>query len=92
MSNLILPQTEIEYRNALIDAAEVGAAKAMIKVGALSPLIKKTTAEDIYSASIIRKLVKNGLVKLIKQGDRNHTVYLDRIELISAIKTFYQIK
>lgn len=34
--------TDIEYRNALIDAAEVGAEKAIIVIWAKSPVIKRT--------------------------------------------------
>lgn len=91
MGNLILPQTEIEYRNALIDAAEVGAEKALIEIGSKSPVIKRTDAERLHSKSLIKTLINAELIVLKKNGGRNSTVYFDRIQLLTAVRTYYRI-
>lgn len=83
--------SRIEYCNDLIDAAEVGAKKALIDSGIINPLIKKSEAEKIYKASTIKKLLKAGLISFKKEGDRNHSIYIDRLQLLAAIKTYYKI-
>lgn len=83
--------SEIEYRNALIDAAEVGAQKALIEIGQVSPVIKRTEAERIYKPNIIKALLKADMIKLQKKGERNSAVYIDRLQLITAVKTYYRV-
>lgn len=90
-NDLILPQSETEYRNALIDAAEVGAEKALIEIGAKSPVIKRTEAERTYSKQTIKILLKAELIEPKKTGERNSTVYFDRIQLLTAIRSYYRI-
>lgn len=89
--NLTLPQTEIEFRNALIDAAEVGAEKALIGIGERSPMIKRTVAERVYEKHTIKSLLDAELISPHKKGSRNATVYFDRLQLITALKTYYRI-
>lgn len=90
-TDLSLPQSETEYRNALIDAAEVGAEKALIEIGCKSPIIKRTDAERTYSRRTIKILLDAGLIEAKKTGERNHTVYFDRIQLLTAIRSYYRI-
>jgi hypothetical protein len=91
MGNLILPQTEVEYRNALIDAAEVGAEKALIEIGSKSPVIKRTDAERTYTKRTIKILLKAELIELKKPGERNSAAHFDRIQLLTAIRSYYRI-
>lgn len=55
--------SQTEYRNALIDAAEVGAEKALIEIGAKSPVIKRTEAERTYNKRLIATLIKAELIE-----------------------------
>lgn len=89
MDEITISRTE--YLNSLIDAAEVGAQKALIEIGQLSPVIKRTEAERTYKTHIIKALLKAEMIKLYKNGERNSATYFDRLELISAIKTYYKI-
>lgn len=82
-----LPETEIEFRNALIDAAEVGAAKALIEVGALKPYFKLSEAYRIYGSGIVKRWIKEGLITPIKDGDKNANIRIDRIQILTLAKT-----
>jgi len=91
-----IPQTEIEFRNALIDAAEAGARKALIDVGVISPTMNMTEAYRIFGRRNVDKWVRMGLVHKIKDGDKNHAVRIDRMEItgvakVSQREAFYQI-
>ena len=77
-NELTLPRSETEYRNALIDAAEVGAEKALIEIGAKSPVIKRKDAERKYTPRIIRILIQAGMLEPKKEGERNSAVYFGR--------------
>ena len=82
-----LPQTEIEYRNALIDAAELGAKKALEKIGKLEPYLKLNEAKKTYGPAIVERWIKEGLIDLIKDGSNNASVRIDRIQIETVAKT-----
>ena len=82
-----LPQTELEFRNALIDAAEIGAAKALTEVGILKPFLKLREARRLFGAAIVNRWIQEDLVHPIKDGNRNASVRLDRMELLTVAKT-----
>jgi len=82
-----IPETELEYRNALIDAAEVGAIKALIEVGALKPYLKLREAQRKYGAAIVNRWIKEGLISPIKDGDWSASVRIDRIQIETVAKT-----
>ena len=82
-----LPQTEIEYRNALIDAAEIGARKALQEAGLIKPYIKLREAYRKYGESIVRRWMAEGLIKTVKDGPRNASVRISRIEIETVAKT-----
>jgi hypothetical protein len=84
---LILPQTEIEYRNALIDAAELGAKKALEEMGLIKPFIKLGEAQRMYGTKIVNRWIKDGLINPVKDGVRNSTVRIDRIQIETISKT-----
>lgn len=83
---LKLPQTEIEYRNALIDAAELGAQKALVEMGQLKPYLKKREAYRMYGESVVNRWIMEGLITPIKDGTRNASVRIDRIQLETVSK------
>lgn len=84
---LRMPQTELEYRNALIDAAEAGATKALMDVGLLKPYLKLREAQRLYGEAIVNRWIREGLVRVIKDGTRNASVRIDRLELLTVART-----
>lgn len=84
---LSLPQTEIEFRNALIDAACVGAQKVLIEIGVLKPFLKQREAYRLYGESVVKRWIKEDLIHPIKDGSRNASVRIDRIEIVTVAMT-----
>jgi hypothetical protein len=84
---MILPQTEIEYRNALIDAAELGAIKALVQIGTLRPYLKLNEAKRTYGPAIVERWIREGLVTPIKDGNHTASIRIDRIQIESVAKT-----
>lgn len=84
---MILPQSEIEYRNALIDAAELGARKALEAVGMIKPYLKLREAQRLYGGSIVNRWIQEGLINPIKDGTRNASVRISRLEIEAIAKT-----
>lgn len=82
-----LPKTELEFRNALIDAAEVGAKKALQEVGLMKPYLKLREAHRMYGEAVVNRWIKEGLVRVIKDGTRNASVRINRIEIETVAKT-----
>lgn len=87
MANLPLPQTEIEYRNALIDAAEVGAKKALQDAGLIKPYLKLREAHRLYGEAVVNRWIKEGLILAIKDGNRNASIRISRIQIETVAKT-----
>lgn len=82
-----LPQSETEYRNALVDAAELGAQKALENAGLLRPYLKLREAQRQYGVRVVNRWIKEGLVRPIKDGDRTASVRISRLEIESIAKT-----
>lgn len=82
-----LPQTEIEYRNALIDAAEVGAKKALEEVGLIKPYLKLREAQRTYGHANVNRWIREQLITVVKDGNRNASVRISRIQLETLAKT-----
>lgn len=84
---LLLPQTELEYRNALIDAANIGAMKALAQVGLLKPYMKLREAQRMYGEAIVNRWIREDLIQPIKDGNRTASVRIDRIQIDAVAKT-----
>ena len=83
---MLLPETEIEFRNALIDAAELGAKKALEQVGLIKPYYKLREAQRLYGESIVKRWIQEGLINPIKDGERNSSVRISRLEIESIAR------
>jgi hypothetical protein len=81
-----LPATETEYRNALIDAADVAIKRYRAERGEEDRFISQRRAERAYGQRQVREWIKRGLVKRTKHGANNSKVTLDRIELEATKK------
>jgi len=79
-----LPDSENEYRIALMEAARLGAMKALEEANVLKPYLKLKEAKRKYGPMIVENWIKSGIVKPIKEGANNSTVRLSRIELEAA--------
>ena len=84
---MYLPLTEIEYRNALIDAAEIGAMKALESIGISKPFLKQREAFRLYGEGQVKRWIKEGLIKPIKDGNRTSSVRISRIQIETLAKT-----
>ena len=84
---MLLPQTETEYRNALIDAAEIGARKALEAAGLMKPYYKLREAQRLYGSSVVNRWIQEGLVHAIKDGNRNASVRINRLQIEIVAKT-----
>lgn len=76
-----VPETETEYMNALIDAANIGALKALEMVGASKPYLKLREAFRLYGRRIVKRWIDEGLIHTIKDGDKNSSVRISRVEI-----------
>ena len=87
MNQNYFSQSEIEFRNALIDAAEIGAKMALVELGLIKPYLKMREAQLKYGKSIVNRWIIEGLIKPIKDGPRNASIRLNRIDLEILAKT-----
>lgn len=85
MTRLRLPESETEFRNALVDAAELGAKKALTEAGILRPFISEREAFRLYGEAVVRRWVEEGLVHP-KQDGPNCKKRIDRLEIESVWK------
>lgn len=83
---LRIPQTETEYRNALVEAAELGAKRALEGAGLLRPYLKQSEAFRLYGESQVKRWIKERLILPQKDGNNTSTVRLDRLKLESLAK------
>jgi hypothetical protein len=63
------------------ESAQLGALSAMIRLGAIKPYLNKTQAFKIYGRSKVESWLKDGHIRLIKDGDHSAAWRLDRIQL-----------
>ena len=83
---MTIPRTEIEFRNALIDAAELGAKRALEMAGVVSTSIRLVDANRLYGIATIRRWTKQGVIHPVKRGMNNAAVWIARAELDAATK------
>ena len=83
---MLLPKTETEYRNALLDSAEMGAKKVLQEIGYIRPYLKLKEAQRLYGSSDVNRWIKEGLITPKKDGPRNSSVRIDRIQIEAVAK------
>lgn len=79
--------SETLLRNLLMDAAELGAKKALVQTGLLKPFLSKSEAYKLHGRKIVDRWIGEGLVKLIKDGPNGAKMRIDRLELETVAKT-----
>ena len=88
---MLLPETEQEYRNALVDAAELGAQKALECMGLVKPFLKLTEAYRLYGEGHVKRWIREELIIPVKDGDNNSSVRIDRLQIESVAKASNRI-
>lgn len=83
---MILPITETEFRNALIDAAEIGAKRALEAAGLIKPYLKLREAHRLYGVTTVNRWIKEGLITPLKDGERNSSVRIYRVDIEAVAK------
>ena len=81
-----LPESEREFRNALVDAAEVGAMKALIETNQLKPYLSKREANRKYGTAIVNRWIKERLIWPIQDGTSSAKMRIDRIQIETVAK------
>ena len=81
-----LPESEHEFINALIKAAELGASRAIERANLDKPYISLRDAQRKYGVTIVKRWIDEGLITLIKDGDNTSKcrILRARIEAVSA--------
>lgn len=67
-AKLKAPDSQIAYRNALIDAAEVGAWKALDMAGLIKPFVTASEAGRLFGAKRVSRWIDEGLIEWIHDG------------------------
>ncbi len=76
-----------EYRRALLDAAEIAAQKVLVSTGQLKPYLSLNQAYKQYGRATVERWAREGLIKLIKDGDNNSKVRIDRLQIEAVART-----
>ncbi len=79
-----LPETETEYLNALVDAAELGAMRLAETAGLLKPTMNERQARKIYGSNL-KSWEKEGLITAWQDGPNKSKRY-SRIRLEALAK------
>lgn len=74
----------MELVNLLSEAVAIGAKKVLVETLQLKPYISKSEAYKKYGRRLVDRWLKEGLIKQIKDGDTNHSIRIDRVELESV--------
>ena len=82
-----MTMSDVEIRRMMIETAEMAAKKALIEVGQLKPYLTLREAQRIHGQSTVLRWIDEGLIKPIKDGDRNCRVRIDRIQLEAVART-----
>ena len=74
----------LELKNLLADAVAIGGRMIQIETKQISPYISKNEAYKLYNRRVVDRWIREGLVKEIKDGDSNHKIRIDRIQIESV--------
>ena len=81
-----IPQSERELITLLMEAAELGAKKALIEADLLKPFISMSAARRKYGESTVERWFSEGLIDLIQDGPGSN-YRIDRLQIEAVAKT-----
>ena len=70
--------TKYELKNLLIEAAELGAKKALLEVGIIKPVMSKQEAYRLINQATVDRAIETGSLKTIKKGGVTSKVWINR--------------
>ena len=82
-----LPESEIEFKDALQAAAELATETTLTKLGLLKPYISLNQAYKMYGTGTVERWHEEGLIKKIKDGEGKSPVRISRVEIEAVAKT-----
>lgn len=72
---------KFELANLLRDASELAVKQYRIERGEEKPFISQSEAYRLFGEGVVKRWVKEGLIKRKKDGNNTSTVRYDRLEL-----------
>jgi hypothetical protein len=84
---LRLPESEVEYAHALVDAAQVATVQALVSAGVLSPYMSLRECQDMHGVGTVNNWLRQGIIHRIKDGEGNTKVRISRVEVETAVCT-----
>lgn len=82
-SNNTVSMELLELKNLLADAVAIGGRRIQIETKQISRYISKNEAYESYGRRIVDRWLKEGLIKVSKDGDSSHKFRINRIEIES---------
>jgi len=82
-SNNTVSMELIELKNLLADAVAIGGRRIQIETKQISPYISKSEAYRTYGRRMVDRWLKEGLIKVSKDGDSSHKIRINRIQIES---------
>jgi hypothetical protein len=70
----------------LKDQAELAAMAVLVQQGAIKRYITQNQAHTLYGRGVVERWVSEGLITLIKDGPKNATIRIDRMQLEAVSK------
>lgn len=78
--------TNVELTRLMSEASEIGAQKALVAVGALSPNISKQEAYKLYGRTDVDRWIKEGHLVANKDGNHSAKCRIDRVKIAELSK------
>ena len=72
---------ELELKNLLSEAIFLGIQEYQSQFGNMPKYLSKNQAYQKYGRKIVDRWIKEGLIKELKDGDKQYKIRLDRLEL-----------
>lgn len=76
-----------ETSKVIQDIVKITTHKVLVETGQLKPFISKNEAFRRYGRATVERWIDEGLVKLIKDGDKNCDCRIDRVQIETVSHT-----
>lgn len=73
--------------NNIVSLAETTAKKVLTEAGLLPPFIALNQACKLYGEGNVKRWISEGLIKPIKDGDKNSKIRIDRVQIATIAHT-----
>jgi hypothetical protein len=76
-----------EKRKLLEDLSEITVKRVLIELGQLKPYLSLRQAYKMYGEGNVERWRREGLVEVVKDGDKNSKIRIDRIQIECVAKS-----